>query len=110
MKKRHIHIDDMPEGYSCPLCPDHEDDEFVYCNALETHICGGCEWDIAFVLASGEKVNSLTGWGGPIVNEILTAKLEKLTGKSLEQLQEIYNQTQCVLDRAIRIEINETEE
>ena len=39
--------------YHCPLCPDHEDYNFVWNATLKTMICDGCDcelWnDIAFV-------------------------------------------------------------
>lgn len=38
----------VPEGYRCPLCPDHEDDEFVWSNLLRCPICWPCTYDIHY--------------------------------------------------------------
>lgn len=35
----------LPE-YRCPLCPDHEDDLFVWSAILKAPICDGCEYEL----------------------------------------------------------------
>lgn len=36
----------LPEGYSCPFCPNHVDDEFVWHDLAETYVCFGCQVEI----------------------------------------------------------------
>lgn len=37
---------EIPSGYRCPLCPDHQDDEFVWHELAKTYICLGCCYEI----------------------------------------------------------------
>lgn len=40
---------DLPEiqaGYCCPLCPDHQDEDFVWHELAETYVCDGCRYEI----------------------------------------------------------------
>jgi len=36
----------IPEGYRCPFCPDHQDNDFGWSELAETFICGGCYHEI----------------------------------------------------------------
>lgn len=36
----------MEAGYTCPLCPDHSDDVFIWNNILQTPICQGCNYEL----------------------------------------------------------------
>lgn len=36
----------METGYTCPLCPDHEDDVFIWNNILQAPICQGCNYEL----------------------------------------------------------------
>ncbi len=44
----------VPDGYRCPLCPDHEDEHFEWSNLLKAPICEGCTYDIHNALMSDD--------------------------------------------------------
>lgn len=37
---------EIPADYHCPFCPDHQDDDFVWDDLAETHVCLGCSHEI----------------------------------------------------------------
>lgn len=37
---------EIPAGYRCPLCPDHQDDDFVWHDLAEAYVCLGCRFEI----------------------------------------------------------------
>jgi hypothetical protein len=37
---------EIAPGYRCPLCPDHEDDDFVWDDLTDTFVCLGCSHEI----------------------------------------------------------------
>lgn len=42
-------IANLPEiqaGYRCPLCPSHQDEDFVWDELAETYVCLGCSHEI----------------------------------------------------------------
>lgn len=66
----------MPEGYRCPLCPDHDDDKFCWDPLLSSPICQGCSHEIINLVVD--------------VNPIKDSALERLmevTGLAYEELQ-----------------------
>lgn len=38
---------ELPAGYRCPFCPNHQDDEFIWDDLAEACICTGCYHEIA---------------------------------------------------------------
>jgi len=45
----------VPVGTLCPLCPDHEDEEFVWSDLMLAPICVACSYDIEFGFDFDEK-------------------------------------------------------
>jgi hypothetical protein len=41
---------EIPVGYRCPLCPDHQDEDFVWHELAEAYVCLGCRYEIDFGL------------------------------------------------------------
>lgn len=37
---------EIPEGYRCPFCPDHQDYDFVWSELAEAYLCDGCYHEI----------------------------------------------------------------
>ena len=65
---------DVPDGYHCPFCPDHDDEDFfVWDLILDQPICHGCSYDLYFALLEAGEEN-------PIGTDLLN-RLEELTGK-----------------------------
>ena len=51
---------DVPEGYRCPFCPEHDDEDFfVWESLLADPICLGCTHDIFNALLSIPPVDLL---------------------------------------------------
>lgn len=40
----------VKQGTVCPLCPDHQDDEFVWSDIAQEPICIGCGYELEFGL------------------------------------------------------------
>ena len=69
----------VPEGYRCPLCPDHDEEDFmVWETLLAEPLCHGCTFDIFQALLLIPPVDLL----GP--EKI--PRLERLTGKPALEL------------------------
>lgn len=54
---------DIPEGYRCPFCLDHEDYDFVWSELADAYICLGCRCEIDQVLdydhqPTSDEINS----------------------------------------------------
>jgi hypothetical protein len=65
---------EVPEGYRCPFCPSHADEDFyIWDLILEQPICDGCTYDLYYALLEAHLKNS--------VLTDLFPKLEELTGK-----------------------------
>ncbi len=70
---------EVPEGYRCPLCPGHEDEDFfVWESLLADPICHGCIHDIFNALLLFPPVD--------LVDPEKIPSLEKLTGKPALEL------------------------
>lgn len=67
---------DVPEGTPCPLCPSHQDDEFVYSSILKGAICRGCSWEILNLITDKERPY-----------DPLLARPEEVTGLSYSEYQ-----------------------
>jgi hypothetical protein len=93
----------VPEGYRCPFCPDHVDEDFlVWETLLAEPICEGCSYDIFNALLAIPPVDLLDPEKIP--------RLEQLAGKSAlelsllvvrEEIAELEDQEN--LERKIRI-------
>lgn len=70
----------VPEGTHCPLCPDHEDEEFVWSDLMLAPICTGCSYDIANVF----------DYDGRPMDEPLIDRIEDTLGISFEEAKAIY--------------------
>lgn len=66
----------MPEGYRCPLCPDHEDENFCWDPLLSNPICQGCSHEIINLVSDAKRIDD------PALDE-----LEAVTGLCYEELQ-----------------------
>jgi hypothetical protein len=86
----------VPPGYRCPLCPNHDDDQFFPSPLFEGPICLGCSIELASFAEEAERrddflidmVEQLTGraWSECRV-VILQSELEyreRLQGQALE--------------------------
>jgi hypothetical protein len=70
---------EVPEGYRCPFCPGHVDEDFlVWETLLAEPICDGCTYEIFNALLSIPPVDLLDPEKIP--------RLEQLTGKSALEL------------------------
>lgn len=65
---------EVPKGYHCPFCPDHEDDTFSYSKIVGAPICEGCAIEISHFVEADERPN-----------DFLLDRLEALTGLSFPQ-------------------------
>lgn len=73
MNKRWVEV---PEGYRCPFCPDHDDDNddfFIWDLILKQPICRGCTYDLYYALLEANKEET--------IGIDLLHRLEELTGK-----------------------------
>ena len=65
---------EVPEGYHCPFCPGHDDEDFyIWDLILNQPICDGCTYDLYYALLEVHLENS-------VLTDVLP-KLEELTGK-----------------------------
>lgn len=69
---------DVPEGYTCPLCPDHHDETFVHSRIVGTPICEGCSIELSYYTDDESHPN-----------DILLDRLEELTGLSFHEYQRL---------------------
>ncbi|MCX5890426.1 MAG: hypothetical protein NTY36_13410 [Deltaproteobacteria bacterium] len=80
----------MPEGYRCPFCPDHVDEDFlVWETLLAEPICDGCTYDIFNALLVIPPVDLLDPEKIP--------RLEQLTGKPALELSRLVVQEDIAL-------------
>ena len=66
----------MPEGYRCPLCPTHEDDQFCWDPLLSTPICIACSHEIINLVCDATRID-----------DSALDQLEAVTGLTYEELQ-----------------------
>jgi hypothetical protein len=66
----------MPEGYRCPLCPTHDDDDFCWHHLLSTPICRACSHEIINLVYDEKRID-----------DSALDQLEAVTGLSYEELQ-----------------------
>lgn len=66
----------MPEGYRCPLCPDHDDDKFCWDPLLSSPICQGCSHEIINLVCDEKRID-----------DSALDRLEAVTGLTYEELQ-----------------------
>lgn len=66
----------MPEGYRCPLCPSHDDDQFCWHPLLSTPICQACSHEITNLVNDVNRID-----------DSALDQLEAVTGLSYEELQ-----------------------
>jgi len=78
-------LTDVPEGYRCPLCPDHDDDEFEWNSLLKAPVCRGCSHDIFSLLADDKRIDD------PVMD-----RLEEVTGLSFYECQVVYLQEEIL--------------
>lgn len=50
---------EIPAGYRCPLCPDHQDEDFVWHELAEAYVCLGCRYEIDFGLDFDQQPTSV---------------------------------------------------
>jgi hypothetical protein len=66
----------VPEGYRCPLCPDHEDDAFVWSAVMKAPVCRGCSHDILNLVTDEERLQ-----------DSVLDRIEALTGLTYHEYQ-----------------------
>lgn len=66
----------MPKGYRCPLCPNHDDDDFCRHPLLSSPICRACSHELINLV---DDVNR--------IEDSALDQLELVTGLSYEELQ-----------------------
>jgi hypothetical protein len=66
----------IPTGYACPLCPGHQDDEFVPSQVVGSPICIGCAVELSVFLEEDERRDD------PVLD-----RLEQLTGRTFHELR-----------------------
>jgi hypothetical protein len=80
----------VPEGYRCPFCPGHVDEDFMVWEILLAEpICDGCTYDIFNALLSMPPVDLLDPEKIP--------RLEQLTGKPALELSRLVVQEDIAL-------------
>lgn len=104
--RKKIYRSDLPDGYSCPLCPDHYDAEFYWNHVLDTYVCEGCEWEISYMLSQEEGAEGFLRNDRECTFDWLRDQLENLSGKELSELRKIYNEQEGILDEAVFIHVN----
>lgn len=86
----------MPEGYRCPLCPEHEDEKFEWNVLLNAYVCQGCSHDIFSLLADDKRIDD------PVMD-----RLEEATGLSFYECQVVYLQEEILQCEEILMEKRE---
>jgi hypothetical protein len=73
----------VPQGFRCPLCPDHNDDEnvFAWSNLLQSPICWGCTYDLYYGIVDWEERPTLDQYN----NAETIERLEQVTGFTFQQ-------------------------
>lgn len=66
----------MPEGYRCPLCPNHDDEEFCWEPLLSSPICRACSHDIINLVCDEQRID-----------DSALSQLEEVTGLNFAELQ-----------------------
>lgn len=67
---------EVPEGYRCPLCPDHDDDDFCWSALLQQPVCISCTYDIW---------NDFRSDDGSDFGEYALRKIMEITGLNFQQ-------------------------
>lgn len=79
---------EVEKGYRCPLCQDHEDESyFIWEGIIETPICDACSYELGYLFLTPPDEGI---WFGFDLHSIETSILEKITGKSINDLQMSY--------------------
>jgi hypothetical protein len=69
---------EVPNGYQCPLCPDHKDDIFVNSKVVGKPICEGCSIEISHFAEEDERPD-----------DFVLDRLEKLTNLSFHEYKKL---------------------
>ncbi len=79
---------EVGRDYRCPFCPDHEDECYLIWEGLiETPICDVCSYELGCFLLTPPDEDI---WFGFDLHSIEKSILEKITGKSIYELQMSY--------------------
>jgi len=82
IKKREVEV---ARDYRCPLCEEHGDEScFIWEGLIETPICDSCSYKLRYFLMTPPDEGI---WFGSDLHSIQTSILEKITGKSIYDLQ-----------------------
>jgi hypothetical protein len=108
--RKKVYKNELPAGYSCPLCPEHEDDEFYRNHVLDMYVCEGCEWEISYVLSQEEGEEGFLRNDRDLTFDWMREQLQHLAGKKFSELRKIFQQQESILDEAIFIHVNGGEE
>lgn len=76
------------KDYRCPFCPNHEDEYYmIWEGFIDKPICGECIREIEYFLLTppDERI-----WFGLDLRPMETSTLERITGKSIHDLQMAY--------------------
>lgn len=85
IKMRKVNVE---KDYRCPFCPNHEDEYYmVWEGLMNTPICGECTRGIEYFLLTPPDEGV---WFGRDLHPMETSTLEKITGKSIFDLQLSY--------------------
>ena len=68
----------VPDGYRCPLCPDHEDDVFFFSRIVDAPICQGCAIEITHFIFEDQRRD-----------DVVLDRLEALTGLSFPEYKRL---------------------
>ncbi len=101
-----VYRNELPDGYSCPLCPDHYDAEFYWNHVLDTYVCEGCEWEISYVLSQEEDDEGFLRNDCDLTFDWMRDQLENLAGKKLSELRKIFKEQESILVEAVFIHVN----
>jgi hypothetical protein len=82
IKERIVNVE---KNYRCPFCPNHENEYYMIWEGLmDTPICGACNREIEYFLLTPPDEGI---WFGFDLRPMETSTLERLTGKSIYELQ-----------------------
>ena len=85
IKRRNVEVG---RDYRCPSCQDHEDEHYLIWEGLiETPICDACSYELGYFLLTPPDEGI---WFGFDLHSMNTSALEKMTGKSIYDLQLSY--------------------
>ena len=83
-----MRIVNVEKDYRCPFCPNHDDEYYMIWEGLmDTPICGECAREIEYFLLTPPDEGI---WFGRNLQPMETSTLEKITGKSIFDLQLSY--------------------